>query len=115
MACRGLPSHCKQVHELYTVDVFDESLVLVADRPLLALPSADELLETPFLAFAQGAAIGIVSSSCSIIWASTAAASSSSAPSRAFSAAWRRVWAMRCCLKPWSRRIGPVSPFIISI
>lgn len=39
---------------LYTVDAFHESLVLVTDKPLPDLPSTDELLETPFLAFAQG-------------------------------------------------------------
>ena len=39
---------------LYSRDVFEESLVLVADRPLTELPSTETLAETPFLAFKQG-------------------------------------------------------------
>ncbi|MES1923822.1 LysR substrate-binding domain-containing protein [Salinisphaera sp. T31B1] len=39
---------------LYRVEAFHESLVLVADRPVPVMPSADDLLEMPFLAFKQG-------------------------------------------------------------
>lgn len=39
---------------LETVDAFDESLVLVSDRPHRTMPSAEALSATPFLAFRQG-------------------------------------------------------------
>lgn len=39
---------------LYTAEAFHESLVLVAEQPLAAMPSTEALLETPFLAFRQG-------------------------------------------------------------
>ncbi|MES1954482.1 LysR substrate-binding domain-containing protein [Salinisphaera hydrothermalis] len=38
----------------YTVDAFHGSLVLATDKPLQALPSADELFELLFRAFAPG-------------------------------------------------------------
>ncbi|MGN8160118.1 LysR substrate-binding domain-containing protein [Salinisphaera sp. RV14] len=39
---------------LYAIEAFQESLVLVADDPIKAMPGSDQLLETPFLAFKQG-------------------------------------------------------------
>ncbi|MES1938258.1 LysR family transcriptional regulator [Salinisphaera hydrothermalis C27AD] len=39
---------------LYSIEAFHESLVLVCDEPIDAMPGGDRLLETPFLAFKQG-------------------------------------------------------------
>ena len=39
---------------LHSVEVFHESLVLVAGKPLAGMPSPEALMETPFLAFRQG-------------------------------------------------------------
>lgn len=39
---------------LHTAAAFDETLVLVSDTPRTALPTAEALLQTPFLAFRQG-------------------------------------------------------------